>query len=512
MPGSGTSRTALLLVALAVIIGIAALVTSTGSVRSPAMATVAGGLLGVAVIFRASDTPLGTAIASAIVPLVGVLAVATAGISVLDASAVAAASGGSSAGMPGNLRFVVRHLGVTIGAGLGAFGTVGTLRDGIGDGAVGQLCRSIVAMLAVIGTALVVILAPSHEAILRLPVAAMNLSPFVDPLFSPNDPGITLLTFWVLGTVAVWSAKAALNRLPILALASRSRRERMSSLVEQIDGVLWGGVRFCLLFVVATSLLLIGADTTAMFEAVPVAREVVTALEAPVLRVFLLSAIAVLAGITLFIQVIKCTTGSVASAIRAHLPAAFGGILAILIAVIAAPLVGKVRSRLPEGFNESVGTFVESYSPVGVVLAAVAVAVFLLLLALTVIALGGALGYVPSRSAGGAIAAAGLVVGALSVGATRGSAVVVFFVVALSLLAWDVNEYGVTIRAELKNPATRTETVHAVGSLAVAALGVGVAWGFYGILLGAVAVPNGSLAGAIGTIVAVLLLLGMLRG
>lgn len=511
MPGSGTSRTALLLVALAVIIGIAALVTSTGSVRSPAMATVAGGLLGVAVIFRASDTPLGTAIASAIVPLVGVLAVATAGISVLDASAVAAASGGSSAGMPGNLRFVVRHLGVTIGAGLGAFGTVGTLRDGIGDGAVGQLCRSIVAMLAVIGTALVIILAPSHEALLRLPVTAMNLSPFVDPLFSPNDPGITLLTFWVLGTVAVWSAKAALDRLPILALASRSRRERMSSLVEQIDGVLRGGVRFCLLFVVA-SLLLIGGDTTAMFEAVPVPREVVTALEAPVLRVFLLSAIAVLAGITFFTQAIQWTTGSVASAIRAHLPAAFGGILAILIAVIAAPLVGKVRSRLPEGFNESIGTFVESYSPVGVVLAAVAVAVFLLLLALTVIALGGALGYVPSRSAGGAIAAAGLVIGALSVGATRGSAVVVFLVVALSLLAWDVNEYGVTIRAELKNPATRTETVHAVGSLAVAALGVGVAWGFYGILLGAVAVPDGSLAGAIGTIVAVLLLLGMLRG
>lgn len=502
----------MLLTMLAVVVGIGALVAATGSVRGPAVATIAGGLLGGAVLIRASDTPLGTALASTHIPLIGVLALAGVGISLLDAGVVAAVSGDSSADLTGILRSIVLHLGVAIGAGLGALGAIGTLRDGIGDGGIWKLWQSGVATNAVIVVVLGAILAPRHEAISALPLPSIDLSPLFDLVLSPSGPGVVLVTFWALVLSLVESTRITLTNLPLAELVSRSQRERISKLLLRADKSLKTVTNLSLVLGLASFVLFLPAFRTALFEGAPVTRKIIPVLATPALRSLLLALTVGLFMISFAIYLLQRLAGQVASALGTYLPAAAGGILAIVFATVATPLVGRARSQLPRSLQEPARSLVDAFSPVGLILAVMAVAVLVLLAAMTVIVGAGALRYVPSRGAGGAFAATGLVVGAVSVGATGGSAIIVFVVVALGVLAWDASEHGVITRAELKGPATGIEAVHIVGSLAVAGLGVGVAWLSYTIFLGAITVPEGSLPGAIGAIVASLLVLGVLRG
>jgi hypothetical protein len=312
-----------------------------------------------------------------------------------------------------------------------------------------------------------------------------------------------LVTFWALVLALVESTRITLANLPLAELASRSQRERILKLMLRADKSLKTVTYLSL--VLGLSSLALPAVRTALFE-------IVTVLATPALRSLLLALAVGLFVISFAIYSLQRLAGQVAGALGTYLPAVAGGILAIGVAAVATPLAGRTRSQLPQSLQEPARNLVDAFSPVGLILALIAVAILVLLVAMAVIVGAGALRYVPSWGAGGAFAAAGLVVGAVSVGATGGSAIVVFVVVALGVLAWDASEHGVISRAELKGPATSVEAVHIVGSLAVAGLGVGVAWLSYTILLGAVAVPDGSLPGAVGAIVATLLVIGMLRG
>jgi hypothetical protein len=88
---------------------------------------------------------------------------------------------------------------------------------------------------------------------------------------------------------------------------------------------------------------------------------------------------------------------------------------------------------------------------------------------------------------------------------------VTFVLVGLGVVAWDVSDRGVRARADLgPGSAASVETVHAVGSVAVAAVGVGVARASLG-LVGAVSLPDGAVLGAVVAVAAAVILLGVLR-
>ncbi|MFC7172713.1 hypothetical protein ACFQL0_03820 [Haloplanus litoreus] len=75
-----------------------------------------------------------------------------------------------------------------------------------------------------------------------------------------------------------------------------------------------------------------------------------------------------------------------------------------------------------------------------------------------------------------------------------------------------MSDQGVGARADLgPRSAARIETVHAVASVGVAALGVAAAWAVAG-LVGAIAHPGGALVGAVVAVAGSVILLGLLRG
>jgi hypothetical protein len=87
------------------------------------------------------------------------------------------------------------------------------------------------------------------------------------------------------------------------------------------------------------------------------------------------------------------------------------------------------------------------------------------------------LGLVPGRAAGPTLAATGVLAATGFASAVGGGVTLVVGGVAVALLVRDVGTYGTTLGAELGRaaPTRRTELVHAVGSVLVAIVGVGVA-------------------------------------
>jgi hypothetical protein len=519
MPGSGTSRVATTLTAIAVTAGIGVLAIATGSPLVAAIGGITGGLLGLAVVTR--ETPAGNAIASGLTPLLGALVVAAVGLALRNAGLGVAILGGGS--LDQVVPSVLVQLGLTTGAGIGVFGTVNTVRDGVGEGAVTRLWTSVLATLAVIAVALAGILVTRREALSALPLPMVGPPSLLDPVLSTTDavtglflssagPSMVLLTFWALVLGLVLSVGFVLARLPIVALTARSRKARVSALLDRLYAVLRMFIWLWMVPGLANVLLLSDSLRTEAFEAAPAMRSVVATLQTPDVRLGLLTLIITLSVMGLAVSLLQRVAGRVAGVLGSYVPPALGGALAVALAAAASPFVNDLHRRLPAEFQRSTDPLIEAVSPLGLALLGVAVAVFVLLVALTVVVVAGALGYVPSRSAGGAFAATGLVTGAVSLGATGGPPLAVMVVIALGLLAWEASEHGVTIRAELDTSATRVETVHHVVSLAVATLGVGVALAANEVLLGEVAGGTESLAGALGAVVASLLLLGVLRG
>jgi hypothetical protein len=498
--GAGASRPASLVVALAVAVGV--LVTATVGRGSGGVALLAatGVVLGAATLCRARDGPAWAAVGAALTPLLALGAAA--GVALL-----AAERGVLGAGVGGDLGAVLPAVALAVGIGMAAFGATGTLGDGIGEGAVRRVHRSALATATIVGTAFVAVLVTRFEALDGVSAPTVDIASLLAPVHSPGGPTVSLVSFFVLVVAVALACRAALSTLPVVELAPRERRAAVERAGDRLDAHLRVAVKYG---VVAA-----GASVTTVL---PVVRETVPvvgvgALLAPTgIRVTLLAVGVVAAGLAVAGRLLQAVTGSTASALGRLLPATAGGVWVLLVAFGAGGAIRGVVDGLPPAARPVATDLLATLSPAGVALGAVTVALGSLTAALTALVVCSGIGLVPTRGSGGALAGTGLTLCGVVLGVEAAPALATFALVGLGVVAWDTSDQGVTARADLGPlSAGRIEAVHAVGSVAVATVGVGAAWVAFG-LVGQVAMADGALVGAVAAVAGAVILLGVLRG
>jgi hypothetical protein len=194
------------------------------------------------------------------------------------------------------------------------------------------------------------------------------------------------------------------------------------------------------------------------------------------------------------------------------LPATTGGVWVLLVAFGAGGAVRGIVGDLPPAAHPVAAELLGALSPAGVVLGVVLVALSGATAALTALIVCSGVDLVPTRGSGGVLAGAGLTLCAVVLGTGSAPALATFALVGLGVVAWDTSDRGVAARGDLgPRSAGRIEAVHAAGSVAVATVGVGVAWLALGVV-GSVAMADGALVGAVAAVAGAVILLSVLRG
>jgi hypothetical protein len=402
---------------------------------------------------------------------------------------------------------------VIVAVGMAAFGVVATLDMGVGKGAVTELWGTAMRALFGIGVALAGLLVLQLDALAAVPISIPGVdgSIFTAFVYRPSEPLVVLVTFWLLMTLQVGTLKLLVAVAPIGELTPQTKQAAVRRGLSRTHSVLNAAFAMALgLTTVSILLTFGGVDLRPLLAFFPAAFELFAA---PGLRRGLVSGIGLVTLGTVLLGGLQFVTGRVTDTVGSLIPSLLAGGSAVAVAVVGSPLVPRVVDRIPETPVVPVDQVVDALTPTGVVLAALTVAVALLTGVLAVIVTAGGLRYVPRRTAGSAIASAGLGLGAIAVGIAGAGVLVVFATVAVSILVWNIGERSVTTRAELGSlPSVQLEAVHTFSALGLAVVGVGLAWGLYTNALGRLAVSGGTLVGVLASAVGVLLLVVALRG
>ena len=503
LPEADTTRLTSLLIAATVAAGGWLLTTATGTTRPALAAGLAGGLLGLTVLIRDTETPIGTAIVTLLLPVPSLVGLVALGLPVREL--VGLAIGGEPFVRP-----LIGQLGVTIAVGVAAFGVVATLDTGVGKGAVAELWGTAVRALFGIGVTLAGLLVLQFDAVTAVPIPGIDGSVFTAFVFQPSEPPVVVVTFWLLWCLLVGSLKLLLAVAPILELTPQTKQATVERGLSRTHSAL--NLTFGLLLALTTGAMLLAlgvADLRALLARFPAAFELFAT---PGLRRGLVAGIGLVGVGTVLLGGLQFVTGRVTDTVGSLVPSLLAGGSAVAVAVVGSPLVPRAVDRVPET-PLPVEQVTTALTPPGVVLAVLAVAVALLTLVLALIVAAGGLKYIPRRTAGSAIAAAGLGAGAIAVGIYGVDTLVIFVAVATSILVWHMGERSVTTRAELGPlPSVQLEAVHTFSALGLAVVGVGLAWGLYTNVLGRLAVSGGTLVGVLASTVGVLILVSTLRG
>ena len=499
--GAGASRPATLLVALVVGGALVVVAAVGGATAGVAVTALSGAALGVATLCRAREGPLWTAAAALLVPVVALGAVAGLGL-------VASGRGAVGAALSGTPVAALAPVALALGVGAAALGATSTLGDGFGEGAVRRVHRVAVANGTVVGVAFGVVGATRIGALDALPSPEVNVGALLDPVLAPSNPTVSLVSFPLLVVAAALACRAAVSTLPVAELAARRKRAAVEARLDRLDAALGRTVAYGVI-AAAAGLLSVIPLVRATLPVTPVA----TLLAHPALRWSLLYLLVIAASAALAGKLLRAAAGSTARTVGRVLPVTAGGVGIVTVAAVAGdPLVAAVASALPPSARPLVRNLTDALSPAGVVLGATTAALTgltLLLLALVVLS---AVDLVPTKAGGGALAGGGVGLCAVVLGVGSAPALATFALVGLGVVAWDASEQGATARADLgPRSATRIEAIHAVGSVGVAVVGVGIAWLVRG-LVGRVALPDGALVGAVAAVTGAVLLLGVLRG
>lgn len=506
MVGAGTTRAGTALTATAVAGGLTLLASANGSTRATIISAIAGALLGGLVLVRVRDTPLGTTAASLFVPVVALLAVAGLGLSILDAATPTALENTTLL-----VERLLGHVGVSFAAGVATAGTVGTLADGIGDGGVTGLWKTTVATAIPVGIWLAASFVFQEGA--TIAVGGVDTGAITRPIFRPDDVMIGLVTLSMLAIAFLVTIRWALNAAPILELAPRSRRSSLEDTLERVDATLRIARTWAIVVAVVATTLVAAGRHTELFSIPPSARPLLAATTNGGIRTTLGLGIVAAVSITSAVWLLGRLTGNAAAFLRRVGPSVLGGVVTVVVVTLASPLIRALVSVVPAEQRPLVENVVARHTPTVVALSVVAIALAALGTLLATVAFSGGIGLLPSRASAGVLASGGLALGAVVVGVTNGRPPVVFGVVALSILAWDVSERGVVTRAELDAvPAPRTEVVQALGTTVVVGGAAVLAWAIYTRALPRITAPNATAVGVLSAVLATLLLVFALRG
>lgn len=505
LPEPDTTRLGSLLIAISVAFGGWLLTSATGTARPALAAGIAGGVLGAIVLIRDTGTLIGTAVTTLLLPVPSFIGLVAVGLPLRESVPLAIA------GEP-FVRPLIGQLGVTIAIGIAAFGVVATLDTNVGKGAVAQLWGTAVRALFGIGVPLAGLLVLQFDALTAVPIfiPSINVSRLTTFIYQPSEPAFVPVSFWILVALQIMTLKLLVTVAPIVELTPQTNQESIGRVLSRTHSVVNTGFVSALGLTVVSGLLAFGvSDPQALIARFPVVFDL---LASPGLRRGLVSGIGFLTlGVVLF-GGLQFVAGRVTTTVGRLVPSVLAGGSALTVAVVGSPIVPQAVSWIPET-PIPVDQVITALTPPGVVLAGITIAVALLTGALTMIVLAGNLRYIPRRTAGSAIASAGLGFGAIAAGISGSEVIVIFVAVAVSILIWNTGERSVTTRAELGHSSSiQLESVHLFSALGLAAVGIGLAWGLYTNVLSLLTVSGGTLVGVLASTVSVLLLVVALRG
>ena len=505
LPKPNTTRLGSLLIATTVALGGWLLTSATGTTRPGLAAGVAGGLLGAIILVRNTGTPLGTAVATLLLPVTSLVGVVAVGLPLRELVPLAVA------GDP-FVRPLIGQLGVTVAVGMAAFGVVATLDTGVGEGAVAKLWGTAVRALIGIGVPLAGLLVLQFDALTAVPISIPGIdgSTLTTFLYQPSESVFVLVSFWLLVTLQIAALKLLIVVAPIMELTPQTNQESVGQLLSRTHSVINTAFVPVLGLTFVSILLAFGvSDPRALLARFPVVFEL---LAAPSLRRGLVSGIGLVTLGVVLLSGLQFVAGRVTDTVGRLIPSMLAGGSAVAVAIVGSPLVPQTVSRIPET-PVPVDEVVTALTPAGVVLAGVTVAVALLTGVLAMIVTAGGMKYIPRRTAGSAIASAGLGVGTIAAGIGGTDVLVVFAAVAASLFIWNTGERSVTTQAELgPSSSIQLEAIHMFSALGLAVVGVGLAWGLYTNALSRLIVSDGTLVGVLASTVGVLLLVVAIRG
>lgn len=503
LPDADTTRLASLLIATAVAFGGWLLTAAVGTVQPLLGAGIAGGLLGVTTLFRNTDHPVGTAAATLLLPVTSLAVVAAFGLPIREVVPLVLA------GDP-FVRPLIGLLGSTLAVGLAVFGVGGTLDAGVGERAVAKLWGTAVLALGGIGVALAGLLVVQLDALAAVSLPGVDGSIVTAFVYRPSEPPVVVVTFWLLTSLCLGTLKLLLAVAPIVELTPQTKQAAVTTWLSRAHSALslTFGLGACLTLA-AVGLTAGSTDLAGLFAPYP---GVYRLFAAPGLRQLLVASTGLLALGAVGLGGLQFATGRVADTVGSLVPSLLGGATGIGLAVVASPAVPRLLERVPET-PLPVDRVATALTPPGVVLTVLAVSMGVLTGVLAVLAIAGGLEYIPRRTAGSAVASAGLGTGAIAAGIYGAETLVVFALVAVSVVVWDLGERSVTTRAELGAlPSVQLEGVHTVSAVGLGAVGVGLSWGLYTNALGRLAVSGGTLVGLLAAAVGVLIVVVALRG
>lgn len=313
---------------------------------------------------------------------------------------------------------------------------------------------------------------------------------------SGGDPSASVVGFALLVFVFGLSLRTALSVVPIAQLAPASKRATYAERVTRWRETATDAAAWSIVAVVVLTVCLLAGILETMYAAVPGLATLFVALSSPfvVLPTVAIAAVCLLAAAGAWL-VRRLARNVDPSAARDHAAAIAGPLLLITIV----PLVAAGLS-VSGGYGYLMAVFFAVVGPPAV------------FLALGVWLAAVALGVLPDRASGPALAGAGLVVTTVGAGVANAPSPMVFACAAGALLVWDAGSFGLGVTAELGHlPETRRlELFHGVLSVAIGVAAVVVLTGIdrLRVLLGSAV---GAMPAAILAVVGVLALLVQFR-
>lgn len=518
MTGAQTTRLASLQIAMFVLVGLWVLVQEAGSATGTFVFGLTGLVFGIAIVLRARQTDVTRTGASLLVPIMGILLLAGIGLTGLEIANVLLQS---QSNIQVIAQSVIRDVGINIAAGIAVFGTVGTISRGIGDQGVSRLVPTAFGSLLTVSVFFLALVYFRSALLSSADIPTIQVSELSDQVLQPGNPGAELVTFWLLLIVAFLLARFMLSAIPIVELTPRTYEDELKQGRDWVRSWL-GFTAFLLGMIGVFAVLLFAPEPGKTQRFVPQLRQTLgpsiseplfATVQAENLRFSLIAASLVFAGISFVFKVLEYLTGSITSTIRRFLPSVIGGMLAIVIATLATSQVSTLVARIPPAQQQPVKEILLRLGPFGMLVGGMGVAIAGVIVVLMLVSFAGGLRFIPLRGGGGALAAAGLAIGAIALAIVETAPVTVLILVTLSILTWNTGERGVRTRSELgASPPLTLETLHSLGGVVIAVPAATFAWWIYTRPLSSISATEGTVLGVVGSLLALSLLIGFIKG
>lgn len=505
IPESNVTRPTAVLIALAVAVGIWLLTTVVGRTLPALVAGCSGVSVGALTILRDTETPVGLAITALLLPIGGasVLAAVVLPVRMLVPVPVDA--------ILATIPTAIGLFGLVGATWLAGFGVLGLFNTTVGSGSVADMWA--VNNKAAVGPSIIFagILVGRFDALGQVPSVGFDSLGITSALLAPRNATVAMITFLVLCSFVIAGVQLILAAAPIVQLTPQTSQARAEAGVKQLsrllNGSLWVIVSLTVVGIVAV---VSSADITAIAGRYPALFELFAA--SGLRRILLVAFVGAIVIAAVF-GGIQLVTGRIASTVGWFVPGLLAGATTGTLSVVGTPAVPMLRDRVPTAVAPLVEQLTTALTPAGVIAGAIVIGMSLLTVVLGVVVFGSGINYFPVETAGSAMAATGLAIGAIAIGIFGAPGLTVFALVGLSVFVWDIGDRGATTWAELKSePPLQIEVIHILSTAAATIGGIAIAWMLYVSVLGGIVPEGGTMLAMLAAMLSVVVILVGIQG